>query len=307
MAGSRDIGTIVRPPVDVVVPFAGSLAELNAVCERMSALRLRPGDTLLVVDNAPGREALNGSRPAGVSVLHAAGRRTPGFARNRGVACGSAEWLVFLDADSAPPSDLLDRYFAPAPTPRAALVVGGVIDEQVPADAPVAARYAYMRGLMSQEQTLALGEWGFPKSANIACRRAAFEAIGGFREDIRAGEDADFAYRLRAAGWQVERREGAAVVHLSRHTVRGLLKQQTLWGSGAGWLARQYPGSMPLIRNRGSLWSVVGDPLIRVAVARDRDAAIYALIRPLEALSRRLGRLLPNDRPLGGHRRRPRR
>jgi hypothetical protein len=36
---------------------------------------------------------------------------------------------------------------------------------------------------------------------------------GGFREDIRAAEDADLSYRLRAAGWTIEGREPATVTH----------------------------------------------------------------------------------------------
>ncbi len=43
---SQIVGYAVRPSVDVVVPFAGSEEALGAVCERMAALRLRPGDSL---------------------------------------------------------------------------------------------------------------------------------------------------------------------------------------------------------------------------------------------------------------------
>lgn len=295
-----------RPNVDVVVPFAGPITALEALRLRLAALRLRPGDSVVVVDNTPRGLAVpstvavaDGPAVNAVGVLRAAGRHTPGYARNRGAEAGAAEWIVFLDADSAPASDLLDRYFDPPPAPRTALLAGGLIDEQVPVDAPMAARYAYVRRLMNQEQTFDLGRWGFPKSANVACRRVAFDAIRGFKENIRAGEDADFTYRLRAAGWEVERREAAVVVHLSRRSMGSLLKQQALWGSGAAWLAREYPGSMPLIRNRASVWSVLGEPVVGLARSRwrDRDAAIYALVRPLEALARRLGRLLPNERP----------
>ena len=303
-------GERVRPQVDVVVPFAGTLAQLETVCDRLGALDLGPGDSLLLVDNTPGPEDRPGAASAATRVLRAAGSQTPGFARNVGAAQGGADWLVFIDADTVPVPDLLDRYFDPPPAPRTALIGGGVLDEEVPPDAPLAARYAYLRRLMSQEQTLNLGRWGFPKSVNVACRRAAFEAVGGFREDIRAGEDADFTYRLKGAGWEVEQREDAAVVHLSRRTVRGLIEQQALWGAGAGWLGRNYPGSMPLIRDHDSVWRVLGEPLMALVSTRlqDRDTAIYALLRPIEAFTRRLGRLLPNDesrRPRGWRADRP--
>ena len=290
-----------RPTVDVVVPFKGSADSLRRVQARLAALSLRPGDSVLVVDNTPGheRDPEPGSGP--VPVLHAPELPTPAFARNRGAARGSAEWLVFFDADAEPRRDLLDRYFDPPPEPRTGLIGGGVVDEPVPPDAPAMARYAHLRGAMSQQDTFDFGDWGYPKSANVACRRAAFHEVGGFREEIRAAEDADLTYRLRAAGWQVERREDASVVHSSRATIRGFLAQQAVWGAGGAWVHRTYPGSVPLIGRRRVLsWAArttLGG-LLRAARRRDRDAALVALFRPLEALAWEFGRLLPNERPV---------
>lgn len=283
--------------MDVIVPFKGSAESLERVRERLSALSLEDGDSVLVVDNTPGGEAAGG----GVPVLHAAERATPAFARNRGAARGNAEWLVFCDADTRPRPDLLDRYFDPPPQERTGLIAGGVIDEEVPPDAPAVARYAYLRGAMSQEDTFDFGEWGYPKTANVACRRAAFEAVGGFREEIRAAEDADLTYRLKAAGWEVERREDAAVVHASRTTLRGFIVQKAVWGAGGAWVHSVYPGSVPLIGRAGVLrWAIrsCAEGLLSAARRRDRDAAIFAVFRPLEALAWELGRLLPNERPV---------
>ncbi|MDX6642685.1 MAG: mycofactocin glycosyltransferase [Solirubrobacteraceae bacterium] len=294
---------VQRPTVDVVVPFRGSPESLQRVRERLAAIRLRAGDSVLVVDNTPRREGIDGPGvdDGAVPVLHAAERATPAFARNRGVARGTAEWLVFCDADTEPRPDLLDRYFDPQPKPHTGLIAGGVLDEVVPPDAPAVARYAYLRGYMGQEDTFSFGEWGYPKTANVACRRAAFEAVGGFREYIRAAEDADLTYRLRAAGWEVERREEAAVVHASRKTLRGFIVQKALWGAGGAWVHSTYPGAVPLVGRPGLIWwavrTTVGG-LLTAARRRDRDAAILALFRPLDALAWELGRLLPNERPV---------
>src|SRR5205085_6077877 len=103
-------------------------------------------------------------------------------------------------------------------------------------------------------ETFRFGDWGFPQSANLACRRAAFEAVGGFRVDIRAAEDADLTYRLRAAGWEVERREGATAVHRNRQTVRAFVAQKAVHGAGAAWLAHHYPGVFPARRRPGLVW-----------------------------------------------------
>jgi GT2 family glycosyltransferase len=289
----------MRPVVDVVVPFLGSEAELKRLGERLQRLQLRPGDSVVVVDNTPGPErALDHAPPP---VVHAPERQSPGHARNRGAAVGSAEWIVFLDADTEPAPDLLDRYFEPPPAASTGLVGGGVRDEPVPKEAPPAARYAYIRAAMSQDTTFRFGRWSFPMTANLAVRRAAFEAAGGFREDIRVAEDADLTYRLRAAGLRVERRERATVIHLSRATTWAFVVQKGIHGAGCAWLDRHYPGSWPARGRPGLTWWGVRTAvrgLFAAISARNRDRALWALFEPIEQLAFEFGRSFPNERPL---------
>jgi len=290
--------------VDVIVPFRGSPAQLEELRGRLARLRLRPGDSMLVVDNTPHRHPPAAPEPPshpGVPVLAAARRPTPAFARNRGAQGGNAPWLVFFDADVRPQADLLDRYFDPQPGARTGLLAGGVLDQPVAPRARPAARYAFIRGFTSQDDTLRFGDWGFPKTANCAFRRVAFEAAGGFREEIRSGEDADLSYRLRAAGWEIERREAAAVVHVNRQSMRAFVAQKLIHGAGAAWLAERYPGVFPARRRLGLTWWGVRTAAIGVVQAvlrRDRDRALWAVFEPLEQLSMEFGRSLPNHRPL---------
>jgi len=279
-----------RPAVDVIVPFRGSAAELDAVRARLAVLQLGPRDTLTVVDNSPA--------PHGTADVAAPDLQTPGYARNRGAELGRAPWLVFVDADVTVPAGLLADYFAEVPGDATALLAGEIRDEPGPG---AAARYSHLRGAMSQEITLARGEWAFAQTANCALRRAAFSAVGGFTEPIRAGEDADLCYRLRSAGWGIERRPGAVVTHRSRSTVRGLVAQQAVHGAAGGWLNRRYPGSFPPRRVPGLMWWVVRHTvggLLRAARTRRRDEALLAVMDPLTILAYEAGRALPNRRPL---------
>lgn len=290
---------MTRPPVDVVVPFVGNRSDLEEVLARMTRLTLGGADSLLIVDNTAAGLRLEGLSTNGVRIVHAGECQTPGFARNRGAAPGTAPWIVFLDADTAPIPDLLDRYFDPPPRSTTALLAGGLQDEPVPPQASAASRYAFLRNAMTQDDTFSFGEWGYPKSANIACRREAFEAVGGFRGHVRAAEDADLTYRLRSAGWEVERRDAAAVVHFSRRTICALLKQKALWGAGGAWIDRQYPGSIPLARGPGAIrWALLATArgLLSALRRRDRDALLYAVLRPLEAIAFELGRRISNER-----------
>jgi len=292
---------VARPTVDVVVPFRGAPAELAGLRESLGRLRLSSGDTIVVVDNTPGPGPQDGIGHAAVPVLYAPEVSAPGYARNRGAARGSAEWLVFLDADAVPSPDLLDRYLGSEPGERTALLAGGVLDEPVAPGGSRVARYSHIQGSMSQDIMMGRGEWAFPMSTNVACRRAAFEAAGGFREDIRAAEDADLTYRLRASGWAIERREEASVVHRNRQTLRGFVAQKLTWGAGAEWIDREYPGATPAQRWPGLVRWALRRAAVGLATARrsrDRDAALLALLEPLEQLCFRAGRHLPNERPL---------
>jgi GT2 family glycosyltransferase len=287
-----------RPAVDVVVPFLGPPAELAELAGRLAELRLGSRDSVTIVDNRPGARGGGGQRD-GPRVLAAPERQTPGFARNRGAALRDADWIVFLDADTAPPVDLLDRLFQPAPREETGLLAGGVIDEPQPETGrePPAARWARLTASMSQDSTLGLGRFGFAQTVNCAVRRAAFQSVGGFRDELRACEDADLCFRLEAAGWAIERREHAAVVHRSRRTLRALLEQQLVHGAGIGWLERQYPGSAPAHRWPGFLlWGLrhAWRGLARAARERDGDAALVALVDPAVAWTRELGRRRSN-------------
>jgi GT2 family glycosyltransferase len=284
-----------RPAVDVVIPFRGPASDLERVAQRLATLELRPGDTLTIADN---RRGSTDARRGPVRVLGAGERRTSYHARNRAVAGGSAPWIVFLDADVTPPPDLLDRYFAPAPSAEVGVLAGAVVDEP-PAGGAVATaaeRFAWLKSSMSQEVTLAEPRWAFAQTANAAVRRGAFERVGGFESGVRSGGDADLCFRVRAAGWTLERREDAAVTHRNRSTVPRMLAQRARHGAGAAWLARRWPGALPRRRWPGlARWSTrrALDGLL-AAVRGDRDAALLGLLDGPAVWAFELGRLIPN-------------
>ena len=278
-----------------MLPFRGSEARLAVVLERLSALELQPGDSVTVADNRPG--AADRAGPGRVRVLGAGGLQTSYHARNRAAAQGAAPWLVFLDSDVLAPVDLLARYFEPLPGEQVGLLAGAVVDEEPSPDGGTsAARYAWLKSSMSQEITLADDRFAFAQTANAAVRRAAFEQVGGFEERVRSGGDADLCFRVRAAGWTLERRERAAVVHHNRQTVPRMLAQRARHGAGAAWLSQRWPGALPRRRWPGlAWWSVRRAGAGALAAARgDRDAALLGLLDGPAVWAFELGRLIPN-------------
>jgi hypothetical protein len=247
---------VTRPAVDVVVPYAGDDDGLAAAVRTFAGLARAAGDTLTIVDNGPPKT--RDGAPSSAEVLLATDVPSSYFARNAGAARGTNEWIVFLDADVEPPADLLDAYFASPVGERVAVLAGGVADGE---GAGAAARHAVQTAAMSQDNTMA-GEWAYAQTANAAVRRAAFEAVGGFTATIRSGGDADLCFRLRAAGWEVERREEARVVHRPRSSLFALLRQRARHGSGARWLDERWPGAIPPRRSLGDLrWALRQGPV----------------------------------------------
>jgi GT2 family glycosyltransferase len=281
---------VIRPAVDIVVPFAGSDAELDDLLQRLSAIDLRSGDTVTVVDNRPD------ARDRGEHVIAAPDQQSSYHARNRGAARGNAPWLLFVDADVDPAPDILDQYFEPLPDEDVGLLAGGVQDAPLPADPTRAERYAVDAEQMSQTRTLRAGPWAYAQTANAAVRREAFKQIGGFIEGIRSGGDADLCFRLRVAGWRLDSREHAGVSHHNRASTRAFLRQKARHGAGAAWLNKEYPGSFPPRDRR--LWV---RRLLRelktgaLLTARGRgDEAADLLFPTLTVWAFELGRFLSN-------------
>jgi histidinol-phosphate phosphatase family protein len=160
----------VSASFDVVIPTAGR-PSLEPLLERLAGL---PGRVIVVRDD---------------------GRRGPAAARNRGWRQSQADWVVFLDDDVLPAPGWLDRLAEDLRRP----VDGSQGRIVVP---PPAARRPtdWERNVAGLEDA----RWA---TADMAVRRAALAAVGGFDERFPRAyrEDADLALRLLDAGFRLER------------------------------------------------------------------------------------------------------
>jgi histidinol-phosphate phosphatase family protein len=163
---------------DIVIPTAGraSLARLLAALE-------------------PQRGTLGG-----VHVVRDREGRGPAAARNAGWRATSAEWVVFLDDDVVPDADWASRL-----SEDLAGLATGVAASQGRLRVPLPAG----RRPTDWERNVAGLAGAAWISADLAVRREALEAAGGFDERFRGAyrEDTDFAMRLLRGGWQIVRGE----------------------------------------------------------------------------------------------------
>ena len=183
---------------DVVVPTARR-ASLRRLLEALDAGDGLPPRALILVDDRPEANAdgLRTAVPPGltarVEVLATRGRG-PAAARNAGWRAARAPWVAFLDDDVVPAPDWRLRLQADlrAAEPRVASCHGRV-------------RVPLPRGRRPTdwERNVAALEHARWATADLAVRRAALDAVGGFDERFPRAyrEDADLALRLRAAGY----------------------------------------------------------------------------------------------------------
>ena len=108
-----------------------------------------------------------------------------------------------------------------------------------------AARYGAHKNFLDAGAHLAHPFMPRAAAANLLVRRAAFDAVGGFFEGLRAAEDTDFSWRLQRAGWTLVGRPAAAVEHRYRDSLPALRRQWRGYAAGRAWLGRRYDGFEP--------------------------------------------------------------
>ena len=110
-----------------------------------------------------------------------------GRARNRGASVAQGDVLVFVDADVTVPVTLLEVVHEVMSDPDC---IGGGVDVEYRPRRTVIRLY-----LRCWRQLARLT--GMVQGATQFCRRSAFEAVGGYDENVWVGEDVDFLWSLK--------------------------------------------------------------------------------------------------------------
>lgn len=181
------------PAFAVVIPAYNEEAYLPAT---LAAARLAmaavaaefgPGE-LVVVDNNSGDRTAEVARSHGADRVVFEPHNQIARARNAGAASTGAEWLVFLDADTRLTAPLLREGLAALASGTVA--AGGArvaMDREV---TPMVAWIVRLWDRVATTFTYAAGSFFF-------ARRDAFEAAGGFDENVYAGEEVWLAKRIK--------------------------------------------------------------------------------------------------------------
>ena len=276
-----------RPTVSVVVPFGGGQAE--RLREALARVETGARDELIVADNSGGEAATLADL---ARVAPAVGERSSYHARNAGAVVASGEWLLFMDADCTPEPGILDAYFREPMDEAVGALAGEIVGEE--GQRALAARYARDRKVLSQTDGLYGRGRTVAATGNLLVRRAAFEALGGFVEEIRSAGDVDFCVRLQNAGWRLAFRADAVVRHRHRETVPGLLRTFVRYGSGSRWLSERYPGMSARWPLSPYQLARAGMDSARLTLMGEREQAAFRLIDGAGLVAHNLGWCLSN-------------
>ncbi|MBA3748778.1 MAG: glycosyltransferase, partial [Solirubrobacterales bacterium] len=160
-------------------------------------------------------------------------------ARNTAAGAATGEIVCYLDDDAAPDPHWL-RYLAISFVDSDHVAVGGP-NIPLPDDGPVASCVASAPGnpihvLLSDTEAEHI------PGCNMAIRRDALLAIGGFDEQFRiAGDDVDMCWRLQQAGGTIGFSHAAMVWHHRRASVGAFWRQQRNYGRAEAMLERKWP------------------------------------------------------------------
>ena len=132
---------------------------------------------------------------------------------------------------------------------------------------------------------------------NLAVRRAAYFAIGGFDPVFTtAGDDVDFCWRLRDHGYRLGFAPGAFVWHHRRPSLRGYLKQQIGYGKAEALLITKHPRRFTpagdakwegFIYAGGPVRAVEGSTIYHGPMGRAGYQAVVDRMQPLRPLDPR--------------------
>ena len=177
------------------------------------------------------------------------GRMGPGAKRDIGASVAAGKYLVFLDDDSYPSSQLLAKIEVAFESELNCIAVGG------PAVTPPGAGLferlsgAFYESKFSgsdRRRYLAVGgranveDW---PSVNLTIRKDVFNGIGGFGSTFWPGEDTYLCNKIIEAGLSIQYDPEVVMFHHRRKSLSGHLRQIKGYGLHRGNFARHFKGN----------------------------------------------------------------
>jgi GT2 family glycosyltransferase len=294
--------------LSVVIPVRGRVEPLRRLLTSLYKARdgcPEPVEVIVVDDSDLADATAHQASCDAVGAQYVRGPRHVGAKRNVGVAAATYDLVQFIDSDCLASPDLLRRQIA---TLRSADQRVGAVAGPTYVEGSDSATYRVMsrsKLLNSAFEWPALAQQvGWATTSNLAVRRAAFEAVGGFAPrplTVVGGEDVDLGLRLSEAGHAIICDPQAVVVHdrSSMEAPRTVLRRLVTYGRSGQWLLQVHPsrGRPKLNRLSALVVALVPAALTAPVTAGLSIAVVAALVVAMLAVDARIR--LGADRPTG--------
>ena len=213
------------PRVSVVVPVFNAIRFLPRTAPPLRAAVTAHGAAeLLFVDNGSTDASAPWLRDHGARVLSAPNATVSGV-RNAGARAASGRILAFVDSDCI----VSDNYLTEIERTLQDAGVHACGSRYRLPESPHWIERVWHDLHEQPGQTNAV----YVPAGNFAIRKSVFDAIGGFREDLLTGEDADIGLRLTEAGYVIRYAPAVSVVHLGNPaSLRDFYRKQRWHGLG---------------------------------------------------------------------------
>jgi glycosyltransferase involved in cell wall biosynthesis len=193
--------SVVIPAFNEAALLAGSLDSIRAAMTVFDELDWK--SELIVCDNNSTDRTASIARASGATVCVEPVNQIA-RARNTGAAHASGDWLVFVDADSRPSAALFTGVAEAIRAGRC--LAGGSTVHLAGSHHWVVTLFTHVWNALSRVTRWAPGSF-------IFCEASAFQAVGGFSQELYAGEEIELFRRLK----RLARRRGRTIVILHRH------------------------------------------------------------------------------------------
>ena len=252
------------PRISVVVCSYNGSRTLRDCLEGVAALDYPDVDAIVVDDGSTDTvSAIAAEYP--VRLIRTANRGLSA-ARNTGWQAARGEIVAYLDDDARPDPQWL-RYLAWSFRTTEHVAIGGPniapAGDGWIADCVANAPGGPMHVLVSDTEAEHI------PGCNMAFRRTALEAVGGFDPRYRtAGDDVDLCWRLMDRGGTIGFHPGAMVWHHRRNSVRTYWRQQLGYGRAEALLEQKWPERYNTLGHYAWAGRIYGNGLTRALALR---------------------------------------
>jgi glycosyltransferase involved in cell wall biosynthesis len=211
--------TSVPEAVSVVMPARNAARTIGLQLEALARQTYRGDLEVVVVDNDSDDDTAAIARSwrselPGLVVVGATTGHSVSHARNAGIAAAHNDLVLVCDADDVVDAEWVEQL---------ARVLAGT-------DVAAGSTLDWDGGRLptGDPELFGTGGFGFLPSfggCNFGVRRRVWDALGGFDESLRSGEDVDFAWRAQLAGFALTAAPSAVVFYRVETAPRAVLRK----------------------------------------------------------------------------------